>query len=317
MRVIRPDIERVEYQPCIATIGFFDGVHRGHQYLIREVEQYGKELNLPSALITFTKPPRQVVQESYQPELLTTPEEKIRLLEKTGVNGCVLLEFTREMAKLTAREFMERILKNQFQVKALVIGYDHRFGHNRSEGFSEYQSYGEELGIKVIRASQYLFEGEKVSSSVIRSILRNGGVRKATALLGHRYSLSGTVVEGFHVGRTLNYPTANMQPDNTYKLIPECGVYAVRVLLDGKRYMGMLNIGTRPTVNNGTNRTIETHILHFSGDIYGHVFTIELVERLRSEQKFNSLEELKAQLERDKAECERILSTEDAVSENQ
>lgn len=315
MKVIRPNSENVDCQPCVATIGFFDGVHKGHRFLIRQVRRYSREYNLPSALITFTKPPRQVVQPGYQPVLLTSLEEKLNLLSATGADECLLLEFTKEMAGMSAREFMERILRDKFHVKVLVIGYDHRFGHNRTEGFADYLAYGEELGIKVIHASQYLYKEEKVSSSIVREVLGRGDVRLATELLGHPYSLTGTVVEGFHVGRTLNFPTANMQPENAFKLIPEGGVYAVWVLLDGKCYMGMLNIGIRPTVNNGSNRTIETHILHFSADIYGHTFTIELVERLRAEQKFRSLRELQEQLEKDKTACELILSRADAVSE--
>lgn len=315
MKVIRPNSENVDCQPCVATIGFFDGVHKGHRFLIRQVRRYSREYNLPSALITFTKPPRQVVQPGYQPVLLTSLEEKLNLLSATGADECLLLEFTKEMAGMSAREFMERILRDKFHVKVLVIGYDHRFGHNRTEGFADYLAYGEELGIKVIHASQYLYKEEKVCSSFVREVLGRGDVRLATELLGHPYSLTGTVVEGFHVGRTLNFPTANMLPENAFKLIPEGGVYAVWVLLDGKRYMGMLNIGIRPTVNNGSNRTIETHILHFSADIYGHTFTIELVERLRAEQKFRSLRELQEQLEKDKAACELILSRADAVSE--
>lgn len=316
MKIIRPNSESADYKPCVATIGFFDGVHKGHRFLIRQVQRYSKECNLPSALITFTKPPRQIVQSGYKPELLTSLDEKMRLLDETGVDECLLLDFTKEMAQLSAREFMARILKEKFRVKVLVIGYDHRFGHNRSEGFQDYLDYGKELGIKVIHASQYLYKEEKVSSSIIRSVLGQGDIKSATELLGYPYCLTGTVVAGFHVGRTLNFPTANMKPDDPLKLIPEGGVYAVWVLLDGKRYMGMLNIGTRPTVNNGSNRTIETHILDFSQDIYGHKFQLQFVGRLRSEQKFQSLRALQEQLEKDKKTCKRILSAADTVSEN-
>lgn len=313
MNVIRPNINDVDYKPCVATIGFFDGVHKGHRFLIRQVERYSRERSLPAALITFTKPPRQVVQHGYKPELLTTLDEKIGLLSDTGVDECLLLEFTKEMAQLSARDFMAHILKGKFHVEVLVIGYDHRFGHNRSEGFQEYLNYGRELGITVVHAPQYLYKGEKVSSSAIRTLLRQGNIMRATEMLGCRYRLTGTVVKGFQVGRTINFPTANMLPDDSCKLVPERGVYAVWVLLDGKRYMGMLNIGTRPTVNKGANCTIETHILHFSQDIYGHQFTIEFVARLRSEQKFDSLRSLQEQLEKDKIDCEHILSKYDAV----
>lgn len=315
MKVIHPQSHGA-YKPCVATIGFFDGVHKGHQFLIRQVLQYSHTYELPSALITFSHSPRQTVQAGFVPELLTTLDEKVQLLSQTAVDECFILDFTKEMANLSAREFMAQILKDKLNVKVLVIGYDHRFGHNRLEGFDDYLSYGRELGIKVVHASQYLYKEEKVSSSAIRRILGQGDVHLATELLGHRYSLTGTVVEGFHIGRTLNFPTANMKPDCSFKLVPENGVYAVWVLLEGRRYMGMLNIGTRPTVNNGSNRTIETHILHFSKDIYGQTFTLEFVERLRPEKKFKSLRDLQEQLEKDKEQCERLLSAEDAVTED-
>lgn len=316
MKVIHPNSPVTAYKPCVATIGFFDGVHKGHQFLIRQVKRYSEEFGLPSALITFSRSPREVIQSGFKPQLLTTLEEKLQLLSDTGVDECLLLEFTMEMAQLSAQTFMSEILRDKFHVKALVIGYDHRFGHNRLEGFEDYLAYGKELGIQIIHAPQYLYEKEKVSSSVIRNILYKGEVKIATKLLGHYYSLTGIVEEGFHIGRTMNFPTANMRPNNLQKLIPEGGVYAVWVLLGGERYMGMLNIGTRPTVGNGSNRTIETYILHFSKDIYGQTFTIELVDRLRSEKKFDSLRDLQDQLEKDKLICERILSSLNTITEN-
>lgn len=318
MKVLRQISPVTDCQPCTATIGFFDGVHKGHRYLIRQVLQYGREYGCTSALITFSRSPRQVVQPGFVPELLTTLDEKIQLLTETGVDECFILDFTKEMASMSAQEFMARVLKERFNVKVLIIGYDHRFGHNRLEGFNDYLAYGKELGIKVVRAEQYIYNKEEnVSSSIIRRILKRGEIRQATALLGYYYSLTGIVVEGFHVGRTLNFPTANMQPDDPCKLLPEGGVYAVWVWLDGQRYKGMLNIGTRPTVNNGSNRTIETHILHFSQDIYGRKFTISLVERLRPEKKFNSLRDLQDQLEKDKILCNRLLTVEDTVTKDE
>lgn len=318
MEVIRPSDGVAECRPCVATIGFFDGVHKGHQFLIRQVQRWGAELHLPSAVITFSQSPRQVVHPGFRSGLLTTLDEKLDLLSATGVDECLLLDFTREMALLSAREFMASVLRDRYHVRALVIGYDHRFGHNRLEGFEDYRAYGKELGIEVIQASQYLYKGEKVSSTIIRNLLERGNIKEANELAGHPFTLTGTVVKGFQVGRTLNFPTANMQrgDGDNEKLLPGNGVYAVRVLLDGKRYGGMLNIGTRPTVNNGTNRTIETHIFHFSGDIYGHRFSVAFIDRLRAEQKFHSLRDLQDQLEKDKMVCEQILSGADAVAED-
>ncbi len=296
-------------KPCVATIGFFDGVHRGHRFLIDQVKNLATERGLASTLITFAEHPRKVMRADFQPTLLTTPAEKESLLRSTGVDRCEVLHFTPELSCLSACEFMSQVLKQQLHVQILVIGYDHRFGHNRSEGFDEYCSYGRELGIEVMKAEACTLDGLlDISSSVIRAFLHEGEVEAATRCLGYPYFLEGRVVDGYKVGRTLGFPTANLCVEHPDKLVPAQGVYAVKVTVEGKSYKGMLNIGNRPTLDNGGRQSIEVHILNFSSDIYRQTVRVELVKRLRGECKFASLEALTAQLALDAKEAECSLS---------
>lgn len=301
------NIPEVSLEPCVATIGFFDGVHAGHRFLIEQVKQEAANRGLRSALITFPIHPRKVMKADYRPELLTTTDEKIALLSELGVDYCILLDFTPDISRLTAREFMTDILKKQYQVQALVIGYDHRFGHNRSEGFADYCRYGEEIDMQVILARAYLYSGVHISSSAIRDYLHQGNIEMASRALGYDYFLDGTVVGGYQVGRKIGFPTANLKVDHPDKLIPAIGVYAVRVDFDGCTYAGMLNIGHRPTVDNGTDRSIEVHILHFHSDIYNKFIRISFVQYIRPEIKFDGIEALIAQLHKDAAMVKKLL----------
>lgn len=320
MQIIR-DTSAIHPQPSVATIGFFDGVHAGHRYLIQQVKEIAAAKGLHSALVTFPVHPRKVMNADYRPELLTTPEEKTSLLADIGVDYCLMLDFTPDVSKLTAREFMSQLLKERYHVKCLVIGYDHRFGHNRSEGFEDYVRYGKEIGIEVIRAQAYTSHIEigteqhvPVSSSLIRKLLHEGEVDLAARCLKYEYFLDGTVVGGYQVGRKIGFPTANLCVDDPDKLIPADGVYAVWVTVDGDTYMGMLNIGVRPTIDNGSNRTIEVNILHFHSDIYDKFIRLTFVKRTRPELKFASIDELIAQLHKDAEETEAILLANEASS---
>ena len=292
--------------PTVATIGFFDGVHLGHRYLINQVKIAASQCGWCSSIITFPIHPRQVIQSDYQPQLLSSPEEKIELLSQTGVDNCILLPFTRELSKFTAWEFMQ-LLYEQYKVRMLVIGYDHRFGHNRAETFEDYCRYGRELGIHIMQATAYTQEQDKVSSSAIRRSLLSGDVMTAHKYMGYNYFLEGTVVSGYQVGRKIGFPTANLRVDFPYKLIPSIGVYAVRVQVAGQQWKGMLSIGYRPTINNGNDLSIEVHILDFQGDIYNQKMRIEFIEFLRPEIKFDSIDELIAQMHMDKEETMKIL----------
>ena len=291
--------------PSVATIGFFDGVHLGHRYLINQVKIAASLNGWCSSIITFPVHPRQVIQSDYQPSLLSSPEEKIELLASTGIDNCILLPFTRELSMLTAWEFMQ-LLYDKYKVRMLVIGYDHRFGHNRAETFEDYCRYGRELGIHIMQATAYTQEQDKVSSSTIRRALLSGEVSTATKYLGYNYFMQGTVVGGYQVGRKIGFPTANLQVDFSNKLIPAIGVYAVRVSVNGQNYKGMLNIGHRPTLNNGTNLSIEVHILDFEGDIYNQQMRLEFIEFLRPEIKFDSVDELITQMHKDKEETIKV-----------
>ena len=302
MRLIHDIAEEKDLSPAVATIGFFDGVHGGHRFLIRQVREAAALRGLASAVITFPEHPRAVMHPDFHPELLSTCNEKLELLAQTGIDRCVLLDFTPELAALSARQFME-MLHGQYAIRALVIGYDHRFGHGRSEGFDDYVRYGHELGMEVLPAEAYHLPASDcplpVCSSSVRRLLREGDVASAARYLGYPYFLNGIVVGGFRMGRRIGYPTANLQVNDECKVIPARGVYAVRVEVDGCIYGGMLNIGCRPTFDNGANATIEAHIFDFKSDIYNHSLRLFFVQRIRSERKFASVEELVAQLHQD------------------
>ena len=302
----------VPMKPCAATIGCFDGVHRGHRYLLEQVHKAALTRGLESAFITFPVHPRVVLQSDYQPQLLSCLQQKIELINHLNehhtdqVDHCILLPFTRELAQLSAREFMQH-LHDQYQVKVLVIGYDHRFGHNRSEGFRDYFRYGKELGIEVVQAKALIEDGVSISSSLIRQMIQEGNLIEANHYLGYHYFIDGTIVNGYKVGRKLGFPTANLQPSCPNKLIPAEGVYAVYAHVNGQRYRAMLNIGHRPTVGNGPDLSIEAHIIDFHEDIYHEHVRIEFVRQIRKEKKFTTLDKLIDQLEQDKATITKLL----------
>ncbi len=296
-----------ELLPNVATIGFFDGVHQGHRFLIEQVYKAAAIRGLASSVITFPVHPRKVMQPDFHPELLTTCDEKVTLLADTGIDYCVMLDFTLDLARLSAKQFMA-ILKHDYKVQALVIGHDHRFGHNRSEGFDDYVRYGQELGIEVLLAQAYFTDTMTVSSSAVRRLLLEGNVSEAANCLGYYFFLNGMVVNGYHVGRKIGFPTANLCVNDSEKLIPADGVYAVYVFLGEKKHTGMLSIGYRPTLNNGIDRSIEVHIFNFDADIYNQPMRLSFVRRTRPELKFESIEELIEQLHKDEAEITAILS---------
>jgi riboflavin kinase / FMN adenylyltransferase len=287
--------------PCAATVGFFDGLHAGHRFLIEELKATAKIQNLKSVVITFAVHPLKVLNSGFRPEILTTLPEKLTQLTSTGIDACIVLDFTISMANLSAYEFLETILKDKFNVHTLLVGHDHRFGHNRTDGFPEYKKYGEALGMNVISCLQYNTDIDNhISSSEIRNALKKGEVESANRLLTYEYSITGRVIEGFKVGRTIGYPTANLAISDPDKLIPAIGVYAVRVKWNSSTYKGMLNIGHRPTLENGNNISIEVHILDFKEDIYTQVLEVDFICKIRDEKKFKDIDELKEQLQNDK-----------------
>ena len=300
MNTIYYDNKEAMTEPCVATIGFFDGVHRGHQFLISHLVETARQDGMPAVVITFDEHPRKVLQSDYQPEMLSTLDSKLLLLSKTEVDDAVVLHFTREMAAMSAREFMQQVLHDHLHVKKLFIGYDHRFGHNREETFDDYVRYGKEMGIEVIKNQAYSMNGINISSSVIRSFLKEGEVDMANQCLGYPYTIIGKVVNGYHEGRKLGFPTANLDLSHFGQMIPAPGVYAVKARLEGTVVwkQGMMNIGTRPTFD-GKQLTLETHIFNFEGDIYDQLLLVSFVKRIRGERKFESPEESAAQLKED------------------
>lgn len=275
------------------TIGFFDGVHQGHRYLLQQLEELAAANGLSAAAVTFDRHPRTVVQSDFVPSLLTTQEEKLALLSKTFSGEIIVLPFTQELSEMTAKEFMQNILREKLNAELLLMGYNHRFGHGGGNP-EDYVIWGQETGIKVCLAKA--LAGEKVSSSRIRNLISLGEVKKANNLLGYPYFLTGKVTEGKQIGRQIGFPTANLTlPEQ--KLMPACGVYAVWVTMpDHSKRGGMLCIGHRPTVEQNGEISVEVHIFDFNGDLYGTSISIDFIEKLRDERHFDSLEELQKQL---------------------
>lgn len=288
----------------VASIGFFDGVHRGHLCLIEQLRDEAVRRGMGSLLVTFDRHPRTVLSPSQVPPLLTTLEEKERLLRETGVSEIAILPFTLELSRLSAREFMEQVLRRELGVEVLILGYDHAFGHGGGS-LDDYVRWGRETGIEVVRAHE--LSSLMVSSSKCRRLIEEGDVRGAAEMLGRFYTLSGEVVRGFHVGHELGFPTANLQVD-TEKVMPRNGAYAVwATLADGERHGGMLNIGTRPTIGNGETTSVEVNLLDYDGNLYDQRLTVEFVARLRDERRFDSRSELMSQLALDEAAARELL----------
>lgn len=283
-----------------ATIGVFDGVHLGHRFLMEQLLQLAGKHGLKTMAITFARHPRQVVHSEWTPQLLTSLDEKKWMIETTGIDTLVVLDFDTGMAQLSAHDFMQQVLQRQLGVRALLTGYDNRFGSNRTETFDDYVEYGRRLNIDVVAGQPLLIDGDGVSSSKTRALLRDGLVDEARRLLGYPYSIWGTVVHGQQIGRTIGFPTANIRPDAPYKMVPKNGAYAIMAELeDGALRPGMMNIGTRPTFQ-GDTRTMEANIFDEIGDIYDRKIRIHFVERLRDERHFDSPEDLVRQLQEDR-----------------
>lgn len=288
---------------CAVTIGFFDGVHRGHRYLLQQLEDLAAANGLLPVAVTFDQHPRQVLEEGYVPSLLTTQEEKLTLLSETFSGEVVVLPFTRDLSALTAKEFMQSVLCKKLNTELLLMGFNHRFGHGGGT-MEEYTEWGRETGIKICQAEA--LAGEKVSSSKIRSLISLGEMAEANVLLGYSYSLTGEVTEGKQIGRQIGFPTANLLLPQQ-KLLPACGVYAVwSVMPDGTKRGGMLCIGHRPTIELHGDISVEVHIFDFNGNLYGKTIRLDFISKLREERHFASLTELQQQLTLDAASAKEI-----------
>src|SRR5690554_1824996 len=294
-------------KPSVVTIGTFDGVHIGHKAILKRVTDAAEANRLESVLLTFFPHPRQVVQSVSNLRLINTIEEKKKLLEKEGLNSLVIHPFTKEFSRLTAEEYVRDILVKQLAAKKIIIGYDHRFGRNRTADISDLKAYGKTYGFEVVEISAQELNEVAVSSTKIRRALGKGDITTANNYLGYEYFLTGTIVKGRKIGRTINFPTANIHIDETYKLIPKIGVYVVRTIINNKIYYGITSIGTNPTVN-GEAKTIETHLLDFEGDLYGEALEISFLKYIQEEKKFDSVPELQSAIEQDEAFARAYLS---------
>lgn len=293
----------------VVTTGTFDGVHPGHHTILRRLNNTAAEIGGESVLITFFPHPRTVIHPEFTDlRLLNTQAEKEARLAKTGLNHLVVLPFTKEFSQITAEEYIRRILVETIGVKKLVIGHDHRFGKGRGGSFRELQEMAPSLGFEVEEIPALEIDGMAVSSTKIRQALLAGDVANAAEKLGYRYELPGKVIHGDQLGRTLGFPTANLLPGDAHKLIPADGVYAVFVKHGEQLSKGMLHIGPRRTLNDASHR-IEVNIFDFSGDLYGQEITLIFVDRLRDEIKFNSLQDLINQMEKDKLHTQRIFDS--------
>lgn len=292
----------------VVTTGTFDGVHLGHQKIISRLKDVAREERGETVLLTFYPHPRMVLfPDDNELKMLNTQAEKIALLESYGVDHLIIYPFTKEFSRLSSVEFVRDVLVNHIGTKKLVIGYNHHFGRNREGSFEHLKEYGPLYGFDVEEIPAKDIDSIEVSSTKIRKALQSGDIRTAVSYLGHEYSLSGKVVAGNKLGRTIGCPTANIVVDDRYKLIPADGVYAVRVKHQNEMYGGMLNIGNNPTIP-GKGRSIEVNIFDFDKEIYGDDATIFFEERLRDEVKFDGLEELKKQLILDKENSLRVLA---------
>ena len=285
-----------------ACIGFFDGVHKGHRFLLEHLQKEARLTNTLSAVISFANHPRKLIQPDFQLHLINTLDEKIANLSSTGIDACFLLDFTEDIRNLTAREFICDFLSAKMHVTKLLIGYDHRFGRDRAEGVEDYVRYGRSCGMEVVQEPVFNDGTDRnYSSSEVRRNLISGNIAEATSILGQYYKLEGVVIHGHQLGRKLGFPTANLNPFEKDKIIPSNGVYAAKVQLEnGDSFPSMVNIGFRPTVDSEMNRlSVEAHLIGFEGDLYDQSITISFIERIRDERKMSSIEELKKQLSLD------------------
>ena len=294
-------------QPTVLTIGTFDGVHLGHQKIVERVVTTARQEGLLATVFTFFPHPRMVVQHDKGLKLIHTLEEKKQLLQQLGVDLLVVQPFNEAFAQLSAEEFVSTILVQHLNVKKVIIGYDHRFGRNRTANIDDMRLFGKKYGFAVEEISVQEVDEVSVSSTKIREALNKGDVTTAEHYLGTPYSLTGRVVHGLKLGRTLGYPTANIQVTEEYKLIPKDGVYAVYSYIDGRKVYGMMSIGKNPTIE-GKGASIEVYFFDFNGDLYDQKLTIEFVQYLREEQKFATIDLLKKQLQDDETAARKAIA---------
>ena len=308
MITVRGLSQYTDKRPSVVTIGTFDGVHVGHRKILERLIGSGRSLGLQSTLLTFFPHPRMVLQKDSGLKLLNTIEEKSDILEQIGLDCLVIHPFSEQFSRLTATRFVREVLVDKLHTRKIIIGYDHRFGRNRTANIHDLESFGNLFDFEVVEIPAQEVDEVSVSSTKIRKALESGDLSAANKYLGYEYMLTGTVDKGKGLGRELGFPTANLGIRDDYKLIPAGGVYAVHSLIGGQLVFGMMNIGSNPTVD-GTGQHIEIHFFDTDQDLYGQTIRVHLIKRLRDERKFNSLEELKSQLERDRKHARKIIAS--------
>lgn len=299
MKVFNSISSYVSQKQSIVTIGTFDGVHIGHQEIIEKIIEDAQNSDYESLILTFFPHPRMVLAHESGVKLLNTINEKIELLEKIGLSNLIIHPFDETFSQLSAEEFVAKILVEKLKIKKIILGHDHRFGKDRSASIDDLIIFGKKYNFEVEQISAQKIDQVAISSTKIRTALLEGNIVLANQYLGYQYSFSGKVIKGKQLGRTIGFPTANIQIDEAYKLIPKNGVYIVKSSIDEKIHFGMMNIGNRPTVD-GKNQTIEVYFFDFDKDIYDTSISVTILDRIRDEKRFDSLEDLKKQIEKDK-----------------
>lgn len=300
-----------DFQPTkknIVTIGTFDGVHHGHQKILRHLVEEGQNLQLETIVLTFATHPRKVLQNDDELKLLSSTLEKQQLIERLGIDHLIIHPFDKKFSELSGEDFVKTILVDQLNIQKIIIGYDHRFGKNRSCDYNDLVAFGKKFGFEVAQISAKEIQEISISSTKIRQAIAQHNIRLANSYLGRPYVFSGQVVLGKQLGRTIQFPTANLILNEPNKLIPPLGVYAVKGIWDNQSHLGMMNIGNRPTVN-GKETSIEVHFFNLNENLYDKFIEIEIHEFIREEQKFESLDQLKNQLQKDQEFCKHFFKT--------
>jgi len=291
----------------ILTIGTFDGVHIGHNKILTKLVEESKKNNLSSLIMTFFPHPRMVLQKSQEIKMIDTIDEKIYLFEKTGVDNLIIQPFDENFSKIRAKEFVEEILVKKLKIKHIIIGYDHRFGKDREASVDDLKKFGLNYMFTVEEIAAQEIHSIAISSTKIRNAILKGEIKKCNEYLGRNFMLTGEVVHGDGLGKKINFPTANIKIPETYKIIPKNGVYLVRAIINSERYFGMMNIGVRPTIG-GEKKSLEIHFFNFKDNIYNKTISVEIICKIRDEEKFSSIDELKIQLKKDEQFCLKLIN---------
>jgi|TARA_B110000263_G_scaffold7908_1_gene6741 riboflavin kinase/FMN adenylyltransferase len=291
----------------ILTIGTFDGVHIGHNKILTKLVEESKKNNLSSLIMTFFPHPRMVLQKSQEIKMIDTIDEKIHLFEKTGVDNLIIQPFDENFSKIRAKEFVEEILVKKLKIKYIIIGYDHRFGKDREASVDDLKKFGLNYMFTVEEIAAQEIHSIAISSTKIRNAILKGEIKKCNEYLGRNFMLTGEVVHGDGLGKKINFPTANIKIPETYKIIPKNGVYLVKAIINSEIYFGMMNIGVRPTIG-GKNKSLEIHFFNFKDNIYNKTISVEIICKIRDEEEFSSIDELKIQLKKDEQFCLKLIN---------